>query len=225
MTPAEADPRAIQPLEVHAYTGGAFAENSYLVVSPASRRSVVVDPGAAAPELLADADRLGVSIDAIYLTHGHVDHVEGIPQILEHTSAPIHLHPADLPLYRWAERRAIDWGIDLRGTLPDPDYEIILVDTDASLTKQYEALLATEGVQLRFEPDGVRRIAEIASSVNEKTETIGARRLSTVMEKLLEEVSFEATRHGGETIVVDAAFVDGKLGSLAQSEDLARYIL
>ena len=121
----EAEPRSVQPLEVHAYTGGAFAENSYLVVSPGPRRAVVVDPGAAAPQLLAAADQLGVSIDAIYLTHAHVDHVEGIPQILEHTSVPIHLHPADLPLYRWAERRAVDWGINLKGTLPTPDYEII----------------------------------------------------------------------------------------------------
>jgi glyoxylase-like metal-dependent hydrolase (beta-lactamase superfamily II) len=125
LTATESNPRTLPPLEVHAYTGGAFAENSYLVVSPASRRSVVVDPGAAAPELLAHVDRLGVSIDAIYLTHGHVDHVEGIPKILDHTSAPIHLHPRDLPLYRWAERSAIDWGINLRGVLPDPDYEIM----------------------------------------------------------------------------------------------------
>jgi hydroxyacylglutathione hydrolase len=124
LTP-EAEPRSVQPLEVHAYTGGAFAENSYLVVSPGPRRAVVVDPGAAASELLADAGRLGVAIDAIYLTHGHVDHVEGIPTILGHTSVPIHLHPADLPLYRWAERLAAEWGIKLEGPLPTPDYEII----------------------------------------------------------------------------------------------------
>jgi glyoxylase-like metal-dependent hydrolase (beta-lactamase superfamily II) len=123
---AQAEPRSIQPLEVHAYTGGAFEENTYLVVSPASRRSVVVDPGAAAPELLADVDRLGVSIDAIYLTHAHPDHVEGIPRILEHTSAPIHLHPADLPIYRWVQRGgAIEWGVEIQGPLPTPDYEII----------------------------------------------------------------------------------------------------
>jgi hydroxyacylglutathione hydrolase len=122
---AQAEPRSVQPLEVHAYTGGAFAENSYLVVSPGPRRAVVVDPGAAASELIADAERLGVAIDAIYLTHGHVDHVEGIPTILERMSVPIHLHPADLPLYRWAERLAIDWGIKLDGPLPTPDYEIM----------------------------------------------------------------------------------------------------
>jgi len=125
LTATESKPRTLPLLEVHAFTSGAFAENSYLVVSPGPRRAVVVDPGAAAGQLLDDADRLGVSIDAIYLTHAHVDHVEGIPQILEHTSAPIHLHPADLSLYRWAERRAIDFGIHLRGTLPTPDYEIV----------------------------------------------------------------------------------------------------
>lgn len=125
MTAPEADPRTLPSLEVHAYTGGAFAENTYLVVSPGPRRAVVVDPGAAAGQVLEAADRLGVAIDAIYLTHAHVDHVEGIPAILDHATIPIHLHPADLPIYRWAERRAVEWGINLRGTLPTPDYEIV----------------------------------------------------------------------------------------------------
>jgi ATP-dependent HslUV protease ATP-binding subunit HslU len=105
------------------------------------------------------------------------------------------------------------------------DFEQILTNTDACLTRQYEALLATEGVKLEFRADAIKRLAEIAWHVNEKTENIGARRLYTVMEKLLEEVSFDAGRHGGETVVIDAAYVDGRLKDLAQSEDLARYVL
>ncbi|GAB3260603.1 ATP-dependent protease ATPase subunit HslU [Chitinimonas naiadis] len=102
------------------------------------------------------------------------------------------------------------------------DFEQILTGTDACLTRQYEALLATEEVQLIFTPDGVHRLAEIAYQVNEKTENIGARRLYTVMERLLEEVAFGAL--AGQ-VSVDAAFVDKRLGELAQSEDLARYVL
>ena len=105
------------------------------------------------------------------------------------------------------------------------DFERILTSTDACLTRQYQALLATEDVALDFRPEGIRRLAEIAWQVNEKTENIGARRLYTVMEKLLEEVSFEALRHQGKSIVVDAAYVDARLKDLAQSEDLARYVL
>jgi ATP-dependent HslUV protease ATP-binding subunit HslU len=105
------------------------------------------------------------------------------------------------------------------------DFEQILTNTDACLTKQYQALLETESVQLDFRPEGVRRLAEIAFQVNEKTENIGARRLYTVMEKLLEEVSFDASRHSGGSITIDAAYVDARLKDLAQSEDLARYVL
>ncbi len=105
------------------------------------------------------------------------------------------------------------------------NFEQILTQTDACLTRQYEALLATEGVTLEFREDGIRRLAEIAWQVNEKTENIGARRLYTVMERLLEEISFEAGRKVGETLVIDAAYADERLGVLSQSEDLARYIL
>jgi ATP-dependent HslUV protease ATP-binding subunit HslU len=91
--------------------------------------------------------------------------------------------------------------------------------------KQYTLLLATEGVQLDFRPDSIRRLAQIAFDVNERTENIGARRLATVMERLLDEVSFEAPNRGGETVVVDAPMVDSKLEELAQNEDLSRYIL
>jgi ATP-dependent HslUV protease ATP-binding subunit HslU len=105
------------------------------------------------------------------------------------------------------------------------DFERILTSTDACLTKQYEALLATEGVTIEFTEDGIRRMAEIAYSVNEKTENIGARRLYTVMEKLLEEMSFAASDASGKTIAIDAAYVDEKLGALAINEDLSRYVL
>jgi ATP-dependent HslUV protease ATP-binding subunit HslU len=110
-------------------------------------------------------------------------------------------------------------------SLSAADFERILTETDASLTRQYEALLATESVGVTFLPEGVKRLAEIAFAVNESTENIGARRLHTVMEKLLEEVSFFATRHAGQTVTVDAAFVDQRLAKLAGDEDLARYVL
>ena len=105
------------------------------------------------------------------------------------------------------------------------DFEAILVQTHASLTRQYQALLATEQVQLNFAADGITRLAQIAYEVNERTENIGARRLSTVMERLLEEVSFDAATLAGQTISIDAAYVDARLGELSQNEDLSRYIL
>ncbi|MGE5027064.1 MAG: ATP-dependent protease ATPase subunit HslU [Betaproteobacteria bacterium] len=105
------------------------------------------------------------------------------------------------------------------------DFEQILTNTDACLTRQYEALLGTEAVRLEFRPDAIRRLAEIAFEVNERTENIGARRLYTVMEKLLEEISFEAGKFEEQAVVIDAAYVDGKLKELAKSEDLARYVL
>ena len=104
------------------------------------------------------------------------------------------------------------------------DFERILTATDACLTRQYEALLQTEGVSLSFTPDGIRRIAEIAFEVNERTENIGARRLHTVMEKLLEEISFEAGEKTG-AFNVDSQLVTDRLASLAAREDLARYVL
>lgn len=105
------------------------------------------------------------------------------------------------------------------------DFEQILTNTDACLTRQYEALLKTEGVELTFTDDAIKRLAEISFSVNEKTENIGARRLHTVMEKLLEEISYDASKHSGETVVIDASYVDNRLKDLSQSEDLARYVL
>jgi ATP-dependent HslUV protease ATP-binding subunit HslU len=123
---------------------------------------------------------------------------------------------------------------ELQGRLPirvelDPlgveDFVRILTEPDASLTEQYCALLAAEGVTLRFKEDGIRRIAEIAWEVNERTENIGARRLHTVMERLLETISFEAPDRADQTVEIDAAYVDQHLGELVGNEDLSRYIL
>lgn len=105
------------------------------------------------------------------------------------------------------------------------DFEHILKDTHASLTEQYAALLATEGLILDFHAEGVRRLAELAFQVNERTENIGARRLHTLMERLLESLSYEAPDRSGASVVVDAAYVDEQLQALAGNEDLARYIL
>jgi len=105
------------------------------------------------------------------------------------------------------------------------DFEAILTSTHASLTKQYQALLGTENVTLDFTPEGITRLANTAFEVNERTENIGARRLSTVMERLLDEVSFDATNLTGQTIKIDAAYVDSKLKELSKDEDLSRYIL
>ena len=105
------------------------------------------------------------------------------------------------------------------------DFEAILVQTHASLVKQYQALLATENVTLDFTDEGITRLAQIAFDVNERTENIGARRLATVMERLLDDVSFDATALAGQTVQIDAAYVDTRLGALSQNEDLSRYIL
>ncbi len=105
------------------------------------------------------------------------------------------------------------------------DFEAILMQTHASLVKQYQALLATENVRLDFTAEGITRLAQIAFDVNERTENIGARRLATVMERLLDDVSFDAATLSGQTVCIDAAYVDARLGELSQNEDLSRYIL
>ena len=114
--------------------------------------------------------------------------------------------------------------VELKG-LTEEDFVAILSDTKASLPEQYAALLATEGVTISLEPDGIRAIAKIAASVNEQIENIGARRLQTVMEKLLEDVSFEADTRAGETIRIDASYVDRQLSGIAKDTDLSKYIL
>ena len=123
---------------------------------------------------------------------------------------------------------------ELQGRLPirvelkaltEADFVAILTDTRASLTQQYTALIGTEGVTVGFTDDGIAAIAKIAAQVNDSVENIGARRLQTVMEKLLEEVSFEAEDRGGSTVTVDAAYVEGQLAGVAKNTDLSRYIL
>ncbi len=123
---------------------------------------------------------------------------------------------------------------ELQGRLPirvelDPlseeDFRRILTEPENALCKQYQALLATEGVDLQFTPEGVAEIAKIARLVNERTEDIGARRLHTVMERLLEDISFQAPSLKGQTVIVDAGFVQRQLGDILQSEDLSRFIL
>jgi len=114
--------------------------------------------------------------------------------------------------------------VELKALSAD-DFKRILIEPDASLTEQYTALMATEQLQLEFAQDAIDKIAEISWSVNERTENIGARRLHTGMECLLEEISFTAADKADEKVVVDAAYVEDNLGDLIDNEDLSRYIL
>ena len=113
--------------------------------------------------------------------------------------------------------------VELTALTPD-DFERILIEPKASLTKQYKALLATEGLDVDFTPDAIKRIAEIAFEVNENTENIGARRLHTILERLLEHVSFEATDLT-DPVVIDAAYVNEQLVGIVQDQDLSQFIL
>jgi ATP-dependent HslUV protease ATP-binding subunit HslU len=174
----------------------------------------------------ADVSRQGVQRDLLPLVEGttvstrygmvKTDHILFIASGAFHLAKPSDLIP------ELQGRFPIRVELD---SLTVEDFERILTGTDASQVKQYQALLATEGVRLEFRPEAIRRLAQIAYQVNEKTENIGARRLYTVMEKLLEDVSFDAAKASGQTIVVDAGYVDTRLKDLAQSEDLARYVL
>ncbi len=174
----------------------------------------------------ADVSREGVQRDLLPLVEGttvstkygmvKTDHVLFIASGAFHLSKPSDLIPelqGRLPI-----------RVELASLSVD-DFEQILTKTDACLTTQYSALMQTENLQLSFAPDAIRRIAEIAHSVNERTENIGARRLYTVLERLLEEISFDAGSQSGETMVIDAAYVDVRLKELAQKQDLARYVL
>jgi ATP-dependent HslUV protease ATP-binding subunit HslU len=110
-------------------------------------------------------------------------------------------------------------------SLDENDFRRILTETEASLIKQYEALLETEGVTLKFAADGIDAIARIAVQVNTAVENIGARRLQTVMERVLDEISFAAPDRGGDSVTVDAAYVESRIGDLARNADLSRFIL
>ena len=175
----------------------------------------------------ADVSRQGVQRDLLPLVEGTTVNTKFGPVKTDHVlfvaSGAFHLSkPSDL-IPELQGRFPIRVELD---SLSVQDFEAILTKTDASLVKQYEALLATEGVTLDFTAEGVTRLAQIACSVNEKTENIGARRLHTVMEKLLDEVSFGAgTQGAGQPVVVAAAYVDARLGEAARDEDLSRYVL
>lgn len=173
-----------------------------------------------------DVSREGVQRDLLPLVegstvstkHGMVrsDHILFIASGAFHFSKPSDLIP------ELQGRLPIRVELD---ALTTEDFVRILTEPDASLAEQYKALLRTEGVELSFTDDGIRRIAEVAWQVNERTENIGARRLHTVMERLLEEISYAAADRSGQQVSIDAAYVDGHLGNLIQDEDLSRYIL
>jgi ATP-dependent HslUV protease ATP-binding subunit HslU len=174
----------------------------------------------------ADVSREGVQRDLLPLVEGctvttkygmvKTDHVLFIASGAFHLSKPSDLIP------------------ELQGRLPirveftalnADDFKRILTEPDASLTTQYSALMATEGVNLEFAEDGVERVAEVAFDVNERAENIGARRLHTVVERLLEEISFDAPDKAGQNLIIDREYVDNSLGELVEDEDLSRYIL
>ncbi|HEU0229266.1 MAG TPA: ATP-dependent protease ATPase subunit HslU [Burkholderiaceae bacterium] len=173
-----------------------------------------------------DVSRQGVQRDLLPLVEGttvntkygmvHTDHILFIASGAFHLSRPSDLIP------ELQGRFPIRVELD---SLSADDFVSILSKTDSSLTKQYCALLATEEVTLDFQEDGIQRIAEIAFDVNERTENIGARRLYTVMERLLEDLSYNAASHGAKTITIDAAYVNDKLEEAAANQDLARYVL
>ncbi|WP_207060628.1 HslU--HslV peptidase ATPase subunit [Motiliproteus sp. SC1-56] len=174
----------------------------------------------------ADVSREGVQRDLLPLIEGSTvstkygmlktDHILFIASGAFHLAKPSDLIPelqGRLPI-----------RVELDALTPD-DFRRILVEPDASLTEQYQALLSTEGVTVTFTDEGIERLAQMAFEVNERTENIGARRLHTLMERLLEEASFEASDRCGQTLTIDAAYVDQALQALSQDEDLSRYIL
>ena len=174
----------------------------------------------------ADVSRQGVQRDLLPLVEGttvntkygmvKTDHMLFIASGAFHLSRPSDLIPelqGRFPIRVELQSLSVD------------DFKAILTQTHANLPDQYKALLATENVTLEFTSDGIERLADIAFSVNERTENIGARRLSTVMERLLEEVSYDASKLGGQSVHIDAAYVNSRLGDLSTNEDLSRYIL
>jgi ATP-dependent HslUV protease ATP-binding subunit HslU len=173
-----------------------------------------------------DVSREGVQRDLLPLVEGctvntkfgmvKTDHILFIASGAFHVAKPSDLIPelqGRLPI-----------RVELDALTAD-DFIRILTEPNASLTEQYSALIGAEGVSLEFSEDGVRRIAEVSYQVNQRTENIGARRLYTVVERLLDKISFEAPDHSGDTVVVTADYVDEHLGNLVEDEDLSRYIL
>jgi ATP-dependent HslUV protease ATP-binding subunit HslU len=174
----------------------------------------------------ADVSREGVQRDLLPLIEGttvgtkygpvKTDHVLFIASGAFHTAKPSDLLPelqGRLPI-----------RVELRALTRD-DFRRILTETEASLIKQYVALLATEGVTLEFTPDSIDAIADVAVAVNASVENIGARRLQTVMERVLDEISFTAPDRSGDKVTVDAAYVEKHIGDLAKNADLSRFIL
>ena len=174
----------------------------------------------------ADVSRQGVQRDLLPLVEGttvatkygmiKTDHILFIASGAFHLAKPSDLIPelqGRFPI-----------RVEL-SSLSVADFEQILTATDACLTRQYQALLATERVELNFEADGIRRLAEIAFAVNERQENIGARRLYTVMERLLDEISFDAGKREGQTMTIDSKYVDERLAGIAGDDNLAQYIL
>jgi len=174
----------------------------------------------------ADVSREGVQRDLLPLIEGctvstkygmiRTDHILFIASGAFHLAKPSDLIPelqGRLPI-----------RVELAALTPE-DFRRILVEPNASLTEQYRELLRTEGIELEFTEDALARIAELAWQVNEGTENIGARRLHTLMERLLEQVSFRATEQSGQRLAIDAAYVDEQLAELVKDQDLSRYIL
>jgi ATP-dependent HslUV protease ATP-binding subunit HslU len=174
----------------------------------------------------AEVSRQGVQRDLLPLVEGttvstkygmvKTDHILFIASGAFHLSKPSDLIPelqGRFPI-----------RVELQ-SLSVQDFVAILTQTHASLVRQYQALLATENVRIEFTDEGIARLAHIAFEVNERTENIGARRLSTVMERLLDDVSFDAASLSGQTICIDATYVDQRLAALSRNEDLSRYIL
>ncbi len=174
----------------------------------------------------ADVSREGVQRDLLPLVEGctvstrygmvKTDHILFIASGAFHTSKPSDLIP------ELQGRFPIRVELD---ALTTEDFVRILTEPDGALTRQYAALLATEGVTVAFDPSGIRRLAEIAFHVNSEQENIGARRLHTVMERLLDALSFEAADQSGRVLTIDGAYVDAQLGDLVKDQDLSRYIL
>ena len=185
-----------------------------------------IDKIAARSDIAGGPSREGVQRDLLPLVEGttvatkygpvKTDHVLFIASGAFHVAKPSDLLPelqGRLPI-----------RVELR-PLTEEDFRRILTETEASLIKQYKALMATEGVTLDFTDDAINKIARIAVDVNSSVENIGARRLQTVMERILDEISFNATDHAGEKFTIDAAYVEAHIGDLARNADLSRFIL